>query len=164
MGSIQEIGDVPSGPLIPRPVAECRQDVRQGQTAEIRYAQDAQVAAGVVKDRQQRNDMRMLQPGQRQVFIPPAGSDFQDDGPIAEAGLGGHDHAAMPAAPQLAEQVEFAEVLPRTGKVGNGRRFKGQNTLEQNLDLRLSPRKSPADFPGIDDFAVFVAEAKLFVN
>ena len=131
------------------PFFERRQSGSQGQASEIRHAQNALVAVRLVENREEGNDVRVLQAHQRQVLLPSARRDFQNDRPSSKRGLGGQIDASQPAAAELGQELKVAECFPHGWIAAQDPGFQGVDALHKDFDLLFPGGKPPDDL--IDD-------------
>ena len=91
-------------------ILEKVEDVPQRRAAEIRHAEGANVPIRECLDRVQRHDVRMLEPGEREMLAAiVAGGQFQDDGAVGKRWLRGQENDALPATAQLGDHAKIAE-------------------------------------------------------
>src|SRR5207248_2791626 len=87
------------------------QDLVEGGAAEVGHDQDAAVGGAVVVDGVQRHDVRVLEPGQRQVLAAQAGGDLEDDAAARQARLRRQVDAALTAPTQRFQDLVLAQEL-----------------------------------------------------
>ena len=90
--------------------------------------------SGNVLLREQRDDMRVLQPGQGEVFLLVVGDDFEDDQPIGQAGLGARYVLPEAPRPSSARRWNGPRSSPTSGRIAA--RASGRNMRSQPAETR----------------------------
>ena len=103
-------------PLVRGRIVHRQEQLRQCGAPEIGHAEHPQVPIGVVLHRIERHDVGMLQAGQRQVLLAPAGRDLQHDRPVGQGRLDRQEDPAVGTASQDGQQREVSQHLTHFGK------------------------------------------------
>ena len=141
------------------------QDPRQARPSQVGHAERPKPAVGEFLFREQRDDVRVLQPGQREVFVLVAGEDLEDDQPIGEARFGRQKRLARRPSPELGQEVERAEVLADFGKDGGlSQGTEDAVAAEQDFKLVAELGISAHDLDRDDLLARIASEADLLVD
>ena len=86
---VEHIEEVTPPALVVGDLGQRLQNPRQARPTKVRHAQCSQASIRERLLREQGDDVRVLQPGQREVFLLVVGNDFQNDKPIGQRRLGG---------------------------------------------------------------------------
>ena len=120
LGLVQGIENVLARPLSHRLVFEDLQHPGQAGAAEIRHAQQPQVAGGIILNGVERDNVRVLQVRQRQVFLTVAASELEDHGTVGEGRLQCQEDATDRAPADLGQKAEIAQRLARFREARQG--------------------------------------------
>ena len=132
------------------------QDRRPTRAAEEGHAQRPQILFRKLLNEEQRNDVRVLQASQRQMFVPGAGRQLDDQRSVGEQGLRRQKNSSGAAATQLAQQPELAKFLAgrgKNGRVGMHQAMAGENDAQCVAELR----KAAIELRRIDSLAPFLS-------
>ncbi len=103
---------------------DLRQDVRQGEPAEIRHAEQVEVRGRVGPVGVDRNDVRVLEPGEGLGLSRAGSGDLQGHGAVGKLTLLGQEHAGKRPSAQLLDEPEAGDRLASLGE-GHGRGLVG---------------------------------------
>jgi hypothetical protein len=122
---------------------------RQRHPAEIRHAQQMQPRGRVDAVREDRHDVRVLEPGQGLRLVAAAARHLQHDGAVGELALGGAEDPRQSAAAQLLMEQEAADRLAGLGQLGRRRLAAGapQHRARARPD-QLVDRQQPPEGRG----------------
>ncbi len=103
MPDVQHVEHPPPGPAADRFGRARLEYPGQGDAAEVRHAQQPEVPPAILLHAVQRDDVRVLEPGQRQVLAAVARGQLQHDEPVGEGRLAGEEHPPAGAPAELGD-------------------------------------------------------------
>ena len=104
------------GPRAGDPDLRVGQDPRQGDPAEIGHAEQVQPGRRVGSGRIDRDDVRVLEPGQHLRLRDPGAAHLQGHRPVGQLSLGGQEDAGEGAPAQFLDQLEAGDRLAGLGE------------------------------------------------
>ena len=144
---------------------QCCQNPRQARPPEVGHAERSEPAVGKRLFREQWDDVRVLQPRQREMFVVIKSTDFQDNQSVGQSWLLRQVGLSRRTATQLSNQAERAEHLADLGKHGGvGKRPQQAITVEEDLELFLPLRVPARDLGRRHILARFATETDLLVD
>jgi hypothetical protein len=169
--SIQGIQQALPGALRRRQRLHRLEKLSQGGAAEIRHAQGAEPARGIVLHGIERHDMRMLEPRQGEVLVRftgrqrLTGRELEHHRTVAEREFACQEDPAVSAPAQLGQEEEVAQEFAEGGELRRQTAWT-EEALAIDKDFQLCPPlgKAAQDFFHRHFPTVFLAQAKLFVN
>ncbi len=128
----------------------------KGSAAQVRHAQNALAGRPIVLNRENRNDMSVLQPRQGHMLGAAARGDFQDHRPIRERRLRREKHLSPASRPQGRQDAKVVGYVRRLCRLVHARNHARQ---------RPAPlRKAGGDCHRSLPFAALLAKTDLLVN
>ena len=163
--AIQHMDDVPASTIGGGDRRQRLQDSREARAAQVGHAQRPQPTLGEGVLGEQGDDVRVLEPGEREVLLLVVGDHLQDDRAVRQGRLRGEVRLAGGAPAELRAQEERPEVLADLGEFGRVRE-RAQQTIaaEQDLELALPARVPDDHLGGGHVLARFAAEVDLLVD
>src|SRR5262245_24965179 len=99
----------------------------------------------------ERHNVRVLEPGERQVLLAAGGTQLEHDVPIAERRLPGEKDLGVRALAERREDVKLAERLVVRWECRRSElRPQDALTIEQHFDLRPPAGESHREFGSVD--------------
>ncbi len=159
----EELAAVPFGRgTVPEPI----EDLGESRAPEIGHAEEPEVSLRENLLGIQRNNVHVLESGQREVFLVTARRHLQDDRPVGQRRLGGQEYSAKCTPAQHGQQLESFKNLAHFREIdgGTGRRFEELVAGEEDFQFGPPLREAPEDLRRVDLKARFLAETYLLVD
>ena len=135
LGLVQGAHEVLSCALAERLRRKCRQELRQRRAAKIRHTQGPQIALRVFQHGEQRHDVGMLEPGEREVLLPGPWRQLEDDRAVGQRRLPGQEDTSKSALTELRFELETEEPAPHGRHDGHapGQLLRGMRRQSRDL-------------------------------
>ena len=163
---IHRFEEPPAVPFGRRTVPEPIKDLGESRAPEVGHAEEPEVSLRENLLGIERNDVHVLEPGQREVFLVAARRHLQDHRPVRQHWLGGQKYSAKCTPAQHGQQLKSFKNLAHFRKIdgSTGRRFEELVAGEEDFQFSPPLREAPEDLRRIDLKARFLAETYLLVD